>query len=237
MTSTGRAMRAHAGRDTAGTPSAQALDRHVARRMRERRLRLGLTVAQMADLIGVSYKQVQKYETGDSRIAASVLYLVAWALGVDANYFFEELDAPADAQVRQTAITRQQEMLLEVARCFSRIPSSQQEAVLSLARALAQGINESGERRPPPEADAIARTFTAIIEADEEQGGYVVTYPALPGLATQGETLDEARLMAEECLRGYLEALRDTARPLPDPDGVRTTDTTATIIELQIPAA
>ena len=77
------------------------------------------------------------------------------------------------------------------------------------------------------------RTFTAVIEPDEEDGGYVVTFPAIPDLATQGETLEEARLMAEDCLRGYLEVLQETSRPLPTP-GATTPSSQAMIIELQI---
>jgi predicted RNase H-like HicB family nuclease len=65
------------------------------------------------------------------------------------------------------------------------------------------------EARPGPDV------FTAVIEADPEDGGYVVTFPALPDLATKGETLEEARWMAEDCLRGYLDALRATGRVLP----------------------
>ena len=79
-------------------------------------------------------------------------------------------------------------------------------------------------------------TFTAVIEPDQEDGGYVVTFPAIPDLATQGETLAEARLMAEECLRGYLEVLRETGRPMPAPT-VTSPGAHTTTIELQIPAA
>ena len=49
-------------------------------------------------------------------------------------------------------------------------------------------------------------SYTAVFEPAEE-GGYVVTFPAIPGLATQGETLDEATAMAADCLRAYLESL------------------------------
>jgi antitoxin HicB len=80
------------------------------------------------------------------------------------------------------------------------------------------------------------RTFTAVIEPDEEEGGYVVTFPGIPDLATQGETLEEASLMAEDCLRGYLEVLRETGHPLPSP-GAATPSAQATIVELQIPVA
>jgi predicted RNase H-like HicB family nuclease len=68
----------------------------------------------------------------------------------------------------------------------------------------------------PSEPEATLQTFTAVIEPDEEDGGYVVTFPAIPDLATQDETLEEARLMAEDCLRAYLEVLRETGRPVPE---------------------
>ena len=57
-------------------------------------------------------------------------------------------------------------------------------------------------------------TYTAVFEPAEE-GGYVVTFPALPGCATQGESLEEARAMAADALRGYLEILVEEGRPLP----------------------
>jgi antitoxin HicB len=56
--------------------------------------------------------------------------------------------------------------------------------------------------------------YTAVFEPAEE-GGYIVTFPAIPGLATQGETMDEARAMAADCLRAYLESLRKTANRCP----------------------
>src|SRR3954454_7241707 len=45
-------------------------------------------------------------------------------------------------------------------------------------------------------------TYAAVFEPAEE-GGFVVSFPAFPGLMTQGETLDEARAMAVELLKGY----------------------------------
>jgi predicted RNase H-like HicB family nuclease len=57
-------------------------------------------------------------------------------------------------------------------------------------------------------------TFTMLFEPAEE-GGFVVTCPALPGLVTEGDTLEEARLMAEDALRGYLESLRKDGLSIP----------------------
>jgi len=57
-------------------------------------------------------------------------------------------------------------------------------------------------------------TCTALFVPAEE-GGYVVTFPAIPNLATQGETLEEARAMAADCLQGYLEWRVEDGLPLP----------------------
>ena len=79
----------------------------------------------------------------------------------------------------------------------------------------------------PPSLDQILRsatiqgmkqeelTYTALFEPAEE-GGYVVTVPALPGLVTQGETLEEAREMAKDAILGYLEALQKDGEPIPN---------------------
>ena len=57
--------------------------------------------------------------------------------------------------------------------------------------------------------------YTAVFEPAEE-GGYIVTFPAIPDLATQGETLDEARVMAADCLRApYLKSSVKDGEPMP----------------------
>ena len=49
--------------------------------------------------------------------------------------------------------------------------------------------------------------YTVYFEPAAE-GGYVVTCPALPGIVTEGDTLEEAREMARDAIRCYLESLR-----------------------------
>ena len=58
------------------------------------------------------------------------------------------------------------------------------------------------------------RPFTVLFEPADE-GGYVVTCPALPGLVTEGDTLEEAHARAEDAMRGYLESLRKDGLPIP----------------------
>jgi transcriptional regulator with XRE-family HTH domain len=112
---------------------AEDVDRYVGARVRQRRVMLGLTQQQMADLIGVTYQQAHKYEKGINRVAAGRLYQMARVLGVDIGYFFEGLHENGPLQA-----SPKQRMLLDLARNFISIPTRKhQEAVCSLARALA----------------------------------------------------------------------------------------------------
>jgi predicted RNase H-like HicB family nuclease len=45
------------------------------------------------------------------------------------------------------------------------------------------------------------REYTIILDPDEEEGGYTVTVPALPGCVTQGDTLEEAIAMARDAIQ------------------------------------
>ena len=57
-------------------------------------------------------------------------------------------------------------------------------------------------------------SYTVLFEPAEE-GGFVVTCAALPGLVTEGDTLEEARAMAQDAIRGYIESLRKDHLPIP----------------------
>ncbi|MEW5773046.1 MAG: type II toxin-antitoxin system HicB family antitoxin [Thermodesulfobacteriota bacterium] len=61
---------------------------------------------------------------------------------------------------------------------------------------------------------ALAR-YLALFHPAEE-GGYWVEFPDFPGCITQGDTLDEARAMAEDALAGYVEIMLEEGEMLPD---------------------
>ncbi len=71
-------------------------DRHVGKRIRERRVKMGLTQQDLAEALEISYQQLQKYETGTNRISAGRLYEIAGRLGVDIAYFFDTLDPTSE---------------------------------------------------------------------------------------------------------------------------------------------
>jgi transcriptional regulator with XRE-family HTH domain len=115
------------------TSRTQDIDRHVGARVRERRIMLGLTQQQLADLIGVTYQQAHKYERAINRISAGRLFEIAQVLGVPVSYFFAGLEQDGDRSV-----TPRERMCLELARNFAQIPNERhQEALSQLARVLA----------------------------------------------------------------------------------------------------
>jgi transcriptional regulator with XRE-family HTH domain len=72
--------------------SPDQIDQHVGKRVRMRRLMLGMSQSKLADALGITFQQVQKYEKGTNRISASRLQHVAHILQAPVAFFFE--DAP-----------------------------------------------------------------------------------------------------------------------------------------------
>ena len=121
------------GDDNAGPVGrADDIDIYVGARIRERRVLLGMTQHQMADLIGVTYQQAHKYERGINRVSAGGLHKIAQHLGVPVGYFFEGLGTE-----HVVDLTQRQRMCLDLARNFTMITNAKhQEALCQLARAL-----------------------------------------------------------------------------------------------------
>lgn len=61
----------------------------IGHRIKSLRRSAGLSQANLGNALGVTFQQVQKYESGRSKIAAEKLHRIAQALGVDINYFYE----------------------------------------------------------------------------------------------------------------------------------------------------
>jgi len=74
----------------------------IGRRLRSRRRLLGLSQVGLAKTCGVTFQQIQKYETGVVTIPASRLWRLATALGVSIGYFFEGVSAPGKGLVSRT---------------------------------------------------------------------------------------------------------------------------------------
>ena len=104
----------------------RAVDKFVGSRVRGRRMALGISQTKLANELGVSFQQVQKYEKGSNRISASKLLAISHLLEQPVSYFFDGADevggrekslAPADQQVAMES-----REVYEVIRSYSRIP-------------------------------------------------------------------------------------------------------------------
>jgi len=76
-----------------GNPKGRAdeIDAHVGARLRIRRNLLGVSQEILADKLGITFQQLQKYEKGVNRIGASRLYKLSQLLNVPLDYFFEQI--------------------------------------------------------------------------------------------------------------------------------------------------
>ncbi|MEI2298155.1 helix-turn-helix domain-containing protein [Ensifer sp. MJa1] len=80
------------------TKAPSQIDVFVGSRVRMRRLMAGLSQEKLADGLGITFQQVQKYEKGTNRIGASRLQAIADILGVHPSFFFQEGEDPASAR-------------------------------------------------------------------------------------------------------------------------------------------
>lgn len=81
--------------------SANAIDRKIGQRVRSRRLEIGMSQERLAELLGVTFQQVQKYEKGVNRIAVSRLWDISVALEMPVSRFFEGVSVRGVAEGRQ----------------------------------------------------------------------------------------------------------------------------------------
>jgi transcriptional regulator with XRE-family HTH domain len=129
------------------------IDVHVGGRVRLRRSLLGLSQTTLAEAMGLTFQQVQKYEKGTNRVSSSRLVDLADALDVTIPYFFEEMAAGVDAQTpsallkagqRPAAIDNENDPLakretLEFVRAYYRIKDpSVRKRVFELTKAVAK---------------------------------------------------------------------------------------------------
>jgi transcriptional regulator with XRE-family HTH domain len=69
------------------------VDIYIGTRIRARRIAIGMSQENLANAIGLTFQQVQKYERGGNRVSGSRLLDLAMTLGVDVGWFFEGMPA------------------------------------------------------------------------------------------------------------------------------------------------
>ena len=116
------------------------VDRHVGLRIRMRRKELRMSQERLAETVGLTFQQIQKYERAANRVSASKLWEIAQALNSTISYFYDGLaEMAVDGAGQRESM---QDFLLtpdglELAACVPRIPNQRlRRRVLELVRAL-----------------------------------------------------------------------------------------------------
>ena len=138
-------------RNAESSKSPNPVDLHVGGRVRMRRKMLGVSQERLAEALGLTFQQVQKYERGANRISASKLYEIARFLSAPIAYFFEGLGDPAAGGAASHDDASEQHVHgflmtsegLELAAAFPRIGRARlRRRILDLVRALADEEDE-----------------------------------------------------------------------------------------------
>jgi transcriptional regulator with XRE-family HTH domain len=140
--------------DLLDTRTPNPVDLHVGARIRLRRRMQGVSQEKLADALGLTFQQVQKYERGANRVSASKLYEIAAALKAPVAYFFDGLadptsdsdagiDGAGDEQTVHTFLMTAEG--LELAKLFPALQRGRvRRRFLDLMRALA-GVDEGDD--------------------------------------------------------------------------------------------
>jgi transcriptional regulator with XRE-family HTH domain len=132
------------------------IDVHVGSRIRLRRTLLGMSQERLAEAMGLTFQQVQKYEKGANRVSSSRLYDLARILDVPLSYFFEQMSAGVSAQTpsalmrtkQRPDIDQEKDPLakretLEFVRAYYKIGDpAVRKRVFELTKAVAKGAAE-----------------------------------------------------------------------------------------------
>jgi transcriptional regulator with XRE-family HTH domain len=138
--------------DANGDPDRKItpVDAHVGARVRMRRTALGMSQQQLADRLGLTFQQVQKYERGINRISASKLYETARALQTTVATFFEDLgDASRDRGGPPEGATTAPDLALteearELAATFAKLRhAGVRRRLLALVKSMAEAQDET----------------------------------------------------------------------------------------------
>ena len=142
-------MKTRKTRKTKGVPDD--IDKHVGKQLKSRRVLLGMSQEKLAESVGITFQQVQKYEKGVNRIGASRLFDLAHVLGVPVQFFYDELpSATAEAVIGVAGLAEEgpegyvadamsSRDGIELSKAFSRIADPQvRRSVVDMVKAIAK---------------------------------------------------------------------------------------------------
>lgn len=115
------------------------IDEHLGKRLRRRRRLLGLTQHQLANVCGVRFQQIQKYECAANRMSAARLWQLAQVLEVPVSYFYEGLGPQREMRPREGEPQREvfsRKETRDLIRAYYNLSERPRRRLLDLAKSL-----------------------------------------------------------------------------------------------------
>ncbi len=125
-----------------GEDGPHPVDRHVGRRVCEKRLALGYNQSDLGRALGLTFQQIQKYEKGTNRVSASKLWDIARFFKVDIGYFFDGLTGSSATGMAEEGAAFDHDhpatrYTIEISRLAPQLSTRQQKLALDLVRDMA----------------------------------------------------------------------------------------------------
>ena len=117
------------------------IDVHVGQRVRQRRVLCGLSQTELANAIGLTFQQLQKYERGMNRISASKLWQISQVLDVPVQWFFKEFSESKEEEDKRRQSFHMKRETLELVRNYVAAPTDVQRKFLSLVKSIANSAS------------------------------------------------------------------------------------------------
>ena len=122
--------------------SQNPIDTHVGHRLKARRQLVGMSQEKLGQAVGVSFQQVQKYESGANRVGASRLMQLAKVLGTSVAYFFDGISqgggklAVAEEKSNIDETVFQKKETIDLLKAYYALPDSSRKQMLKMIKSL-----------------------------------------------------------------------------------------------------
>jgi transcriptional regulator with XRE-family HTH domain len=195
------------------------IDVHIGSRLRQRRTLVGMTQNKLATALGITFQQVQKYESGVNRVSGSRLYDLANALDIPVSFFFDgvpvTLATTAPSPPLPDVVQLERSMLhretLEVVRAYYAVPSAIRGGVYRLLKSIAGSSAEVAmpdsstnpvDRTPPASSRHLTQAL-AVRPLSTEPNSRVWALEKVPGLPADFIQKVEHRSDSQPVLQGH----------------------------------
>ncbi|MCR4917640.1 MAG: helix-turn-helix domain-containing protein [Alphaproteobacteria bacterium] len=131
-----------------------SIDQHIGKRLQLRRTMMGLSLKDLANVCGVTFQQIQKYENADNRISASRLFELGAAMQTPVSFFFMGLPGNMPDETKATRSMRVSQQTeddplaknesLTVIKLYWQLPDKERELILQMLKSL-NGVVESNQ--------------------------------------------------------------------------------------------